>query len=102
MTHICALTGQSLDTKGYILRTTDGPEEIISPEALFHPEADAALGELLADMAVRISRLEEALETRDRAAPAADVQADQDVPAKEEKPQATAAKKVAAQRKASD
>jgi hypothetical protein len=60
-THTCAITGQPLPGKAYILKTTEG-EELVSPEALLHPDADAALGDLLMNLAVRVQRLEEALE----------------------------------------
>jgi hypothetical protein len=91
--YLCALTGQTTP-KAYILRTTEG-EELVSPEALLHPEADRGMGDLLLDMAVRISRLEDALAAR-----ATDVQAD-NVPAPaEDKPAATATKKTPGPRKA--
>lgn len=88
--HTCALTGQGIDTKAYILRTTEG-EEIVSPEALFHPDADANLGELIADLVARIGKLEAALEERNEAMPKAPPAA-----------KTAAAKKTPAQRKAVD
>lgn len=68
----CALTGEESAGKFYLLRTTEG-EETVSPEALFHTEADGNMGRMLLELVQRVQRLEEALEanhTPERKAPA--------------------------------
>lgn len=57
----CALTGEESAGKFYLLRTTEG-EETVSPEALFHTEADGGMGRMLLELVQRVQRLEEALE----------------------------------------
>jgi hypothetical protein len=102
-THTCALTGQTIATKAYIIKTTEG-EEIVSPEALFHPDADVNLGLLIADLVERIGALEAALEAKE-----SDGQEDGVDPAAAGNPQATAPpakaplpKRTPGQRKAAD
>lgn len=61
--HTCAISGAASPGKHYILKTTEG-DELVCPEALFHPAADANLGELLLHLAARVQKLEADLEAR--------------------------------------
>lgn len=110
----CHLTGEETTGKLYVLRTTEG-EELVSPEALFHPQADSDVGRIILDMAGRIQRLEELLLDSDAAskeAPAADIEEEASKeaapPESEDRIEAAAAKAAAPvkrtprQRKASD
>lgn len=65
----CALTGEESAGKFYLLKTTEG-EETVSPEALFHTEADGNMGRMLLELVQRVQRLEEALEATWGAQPA--------------------------------
>ncbi|WP_371591258.1 hypothetical protein [Streptomyces sp. NBC_00470] len=56
-------TGKPIAGKAYVLRTTEG-EELLSPEDLFHGDADAGLGDLLRSLAERVRTLEEAAADR--------------------------------------
>lgn len=98
--HTCAITGEESAGKHYMIKTTDGGEEAVSPEALFHSRADREMGLLLLDMARRIQALEEQLAPAegDRVQQAAQEAA---APVKKA-PAAKAAKKVPGQRKAAE
>lgn len=100
----CDVSGELTTGKLYILRTTDGPEEFVSTEALFHPGADTELGGLFLELAARVDRLEAEIEGKD-----APENGDQEEAGKDGdriQQAATAAakpvKKAPAQRKASD
>lgn len=57
---VCAVTGQESTGKFYRLTTTDGPEELVSPDALFGAlEMVRSLTELVDRLSSRLAVLEE-------------------------------------------
>lgn len=100
--HTCAITGTESPGKHYMIKTTDGGEEAISPEALFHPQADRDMGRILLDLARRLDAVEKALapaESGDRVQQAAEEAA---APVKKAPAAKAAGKKLPGQRKAVD
>ncbi|MFJ3812585.1 hypothetical protein ACIPWE_40280 [Streptomyces sp. NPDC090073] len=57
-TYTCAISGDESPGKHYVLQSTEG-SELVSPEALFHNEADRSLAALLSDVDRRVRALEE-------------------------------------------